>query len=359
MPERGDDLGTGTLVPVGGGGEHDAAAVGRPCGIEDVAFVAEPAAESPLLAQRAAGEQVAGRRIAVEWLDDQRRAQFVEPAVPVPNGERVVGARVVLACLAVGGCLDVVLQRQRARVRGPGEQNRAAVRAEARRLGAARPVGHALGLAAAEIEHVDLLRLVVLALGGKSDTSGVGTPYRIAFGALARGETARRAAAAIGGHEPEVAAPLVFLVGRLCHRGDEPAAIRAGRQCARALHEPHILVGDGTADRFGRAVSHARNQGQGQGQQQRRAGCAHDELTHQGGLAIDDSLGRPARSLAEHGNRRHDRPSPRPSGADLSRQGGRGEALRRWSRALRLCGGRCNRAAHRRSPDPAAARHTR
>src|SRR4030095_1233338 len=89
----------------------------------------------------------------------------IEPAVPRPDGEGVVGADLVLPVLFFLGRLLVRLFVERAGIDGADERDPVAVGAELRRAGAGRDVGDALRLAAGEVEDVDLILLVALALG--------------------------------------------------------------------------------------------------------------------------------------------------------------------------------------------------
>ena len=196
------------------------------------------------VAKRRAGQQVARRGRVAEHLQHQGRAAFVEPAVPVADRERVIGARAVLSRLLLVDALLVVGVRQRAGIRHAGEQDGLAVRAPDGPGGAGRDVRHAFGLAAArDVEHVDLRLVLAVALGREGEAARVRAPGRARFRAIREREPARRRAA-VRRDEPEVARLRAVVVGGLRDGyGDEPAVRRKHRR-SDPLHEPEVLVRD-------------------------------------------------------------------------------------------------------------------
>src|SRR5439155_22265618 len=115
------------------------------------------------------------------------------------------------------------------------------VGAELRRARAGGDVRDALRLAAAEVEEVDLVLLVALALGGEGDAAAVGRPRHVALRRL-RERDLPRLRAPLGGHEPEVARRFLLVVGRLVDAEDDPLAVRARRPAAQARHQAAGLV---------------------------------------------------------------------------------------------------------------------
>ena len=184
------------LVARGRRGEDDGAGVRRPGGVDFVAIVVEVAAKAGRVAKRRAGEQVARRGRVAERLQHQGRAALVEPAVPMADRKRIVGARAVFSRLLLVDALLVVGVRHRAGIRHAGEQDGLAIRAPDGRRGAGRDVRHAFGLAAArDIEHVDLRLVLAVALGREGDAARVRAPGRARLGAIREREPARRRAA--------------------------------------------------------------------------------------------------------------------------------------------------------------------
>jgi hypothetical protein len=103
---------------------------------------------------------------------------------------------------------------------------------------------YALGLTAAhDIEHVDLRRVVAIALRGKRDLRPIRTPIRPALRCLCLRELPRRRTA-VERHQPQIRRRILRVVGRLHHGKDCPLPIRARHRRAHPFQQPKILVRD-------------------------------------------------------------------------------------------------------------------
>lgn len=253
LVQRRDYLRVRRLVPVGGGGEHDAGAVRRPGRGHPFAPAPELAPEAGHRGQSRAGQEVARRRAGLERLDEQTRRPVVEPAVPVLDREPVVDPRVP-SPRAPHGSLGAV----RRVGGGPAvdhacEQDRPAVGAPARFVRAGGEGRHPLRLSTlGEIEDVDLRSVVSLASGGKRDLPAVRAPRHATLTGPGVGEPPRLRAA-VGRHDPQIAGRLALRVRGLGDGEDRPAAVRTHGRSADAFHQPDVLVGDGVPGRRLRA----------------------------------------------------------------------------------------------------------
>ena len=185
LPQRQADIRARRLVALRRRGEHHGRAVRRPVGVERLARVAEPAAETAGCAQGGASEQVERLGAGIERLHDQRRLALVEPAIPVADRKRVVAAGVVLAGLAFLAGLAVVGVAARARVTRAWSPATGARPGSTRAGCAAGETGGTLSFAAAgEMEHVRLALVVAFTLRRERDAGRVRTPGHVALAGL-------------------------------------------------------------------------------------------------------------------------------------------------------------------------------
>src|SRR3989442_10357834 len=97
--------------------------------------------------------------------------------VPKRTRRSIVRARVVLPGLALGGRGPIRRIGRRTRVDQAREEDRASVRAPQRARGAGGDIRHALGLApTAQVQHVDLRRIVALAARAEGDPPAIRAP---------------------------------------------------------------------------------------------------------------------------------------------------------------------------------------
>ncbi len=177
-----------------------------------------------------AGEDVIRRdvRLAggrIEGDQHEVGLQVVEPAVPLPDRERVIRPDLVLLILALLGDLLVCLVVGRAGIDGGLHGERRAIGAELRRASAGGEGGDAPRLAAVrDVEQIDLRHVVALALGREGDGLAVRRPRDVRLGRLGVRDLPRRRAA-VDRHQPEVGALLLLVIRRLGHGGDDPLAV--------------------------------------------------------------------------------------------------------------------------------------
>src|SRR5712664_1669347 len=129
----------------------------------------------------------------------------VEPTVPEPNRRSVVHPRIVLAGAPLGGRGTVCRIGRRAGVDHAREQDRASVRTPPRTRRARGDVRQALGVAtAAQVQDVDLRRIIAFAARAERDPPAVGAPIHATLSAF-RIREAAWFGAAVAGHDPEIA----------------------------------------------------------------------------------------------------------------------------------------------------------
>ena len=260
------------LVAVGAGDEHQTLPVGCPLGREAPATIPALTGEARRLHQLGVREQVA-RLTRWEIEHQQPRLPILEPTVPIADREAVVDARVPLARLALGGDALVVRLEQRTRIVGAAEGDPASVRRELGRTRAVGEGGQPLRLAAAQVEQVQLIGIVPVALGREREPRTVRAPSDTALTACGAGEPARLAAIGIARRDqPKIRYLRLRVVGGFGDRGDHPLAVGARHRRTDAAHEPEILMGDGAGRGDG---------GRGTGRRRRRCracdGCDQHE----------------------------------------------------------------------------------
>jgi hypothetical protein len=310
----------GRLVAIRARDEHEARTVRRPLGIQRIPAIAAAAREARRFHEFGIREQVArlarrGATVPGKIEHQQPRLAVLEPAVPVADRETLVLPRVPLARLALGGDALVVGLEQRARVVRAAEDELAAVRRELR---AARAVGQRrqpTRLAAAQVEEIQLVRLIALALGREHEPRAIRAPRYAALAARRAREPPRRLTLA-GLHRihPQVRDLRLRVVGRLGDRGDHPLAVGARYRRADAAHEPEVLVRDGAGGGGGRRTGHHRRRCRARhGHRQREPcdTCPQHRLAHELPLRTTSRL--ETGSMPELGLRRVNRRQERRS----------------------------------------------
>ena len=260
MPElRGGERIRG-FVAVGAGDEHQTLTVRRPLRREATAPIPALTREARRFHEFGVREQVT--RLACGKIEHQQtRLPILEPAVPVADREAVVDARVPLARLALGSDALIVRLEQRTRIVGAAEGDLAAVRRELGRTSAVGQRRQPLRLAAAQVEQVELVGVVAVALGREDEPRTVRAPGSTALAACGARETTRLAAVgAARRDQPKIRDLRLRIVGRFGDRGDHPLAVRARLRRANPAHEPEVLVRDraGGGGGGGRRSDHGR-----------------------------------------------------------------------------------------------------
>ena len=313
----------GRLVAIRARDEHEARTVRRPLGVQRIPAIAAAAREARRLDEFGVGQQIArlagcarcGAAVRSEIEHQKPRLAILEPAVPVADREALVLPRVPLARLALGSDALVVGLEQRARVVRAAEDELAAVRRELRATRAIGQRRQPTRLAAAQVEEIQLLRLIALALGREHEPRPVRAPGHAALAARRARETTRRLALArLHGDHPQVRDLRLRVVGRFGDRGDHPLAVGARLRRADPAHEPEVLVRDRAGGGGGRRTGHHRRRCRARhGHRQREPcdTCPQHRLAHELPLRTTSRL--ETRSMPELGLRRVNRRQERRS----------------------------------------------
>ena len=232
----GGDVGSGRDAIVLGRHKDNRLSIRRPDRAERVAAKAGHR-RRPRTAEEAAGLAIAGH-----VNDPQVALRLLNPVVEVLNRKRVVDPHLRFRVLSFLHRFAVRLFVGRARPHHRLEEDLLAVRTPARharrRCRGCDPLRFT---AAHDVEHINLIHLVVVTLGRKRDACAVGAPSGPALRSFARGQAAR-CRAAVARHHPEIGDLLQWIVRGLGHAEDDPLAI--GRRDGRtdALKRPEQLM---------------------------------------------------------------------------------------------------------------------
>ena len=228
-------------------GEYERLTVGSPHEIDLGAAGRSAAGESRLLDERRAREQVARLRLAEHLHERMRLPVGGQPLIPVADREARVGAYVVFARFLFLDDLAHLSIVARVRVDIAREGDPRAIRRELRQTRTGADLRYALRFATDdEIEHVNLIGFVALALRRKSDALAVCTP-RLARFRRACLSQATRLRFAVSGDQPQIAGLFVFLVRRFDDGEHCETAVRTDCRSTDARHEPDVSMSDGLA----------------------------------------------------------------------------------------------------------------